>query len=392
MLLPISDEKPSDPGMAWASKLLIAVNVAVWFVTGFAVDLPREGLGGIPQDVALQWGFVPASPSLATAFTAMFLHADLMHLAGNMWFLYLFSDNVELRMGGGKFLVCYLLAGLGGTMGHALFFPDSAIPSIGASGAIYGVMGMYFFLFPYNRVRFLYFFFFIGTFYTSALFAIGYFFITEAVIGYFTAHAGIGTGVGHLAHAGGFVVGFILVQGLTAWGFVRDDGWTLFAWLKGKRRPAAAPDDHHDGAPAGPGSAYVRPEPAKAEVVAALVNAERMEEARRLWRREAFSDHALVLPPREQLELALYLDKSGDGGSARDAYERIIKHYSGQQPFEAEAHLALAGMLLAQIRGTGERGDLGEIARHLRLAISQHPVPARRGLAEQWLAAVDNLA
>jgi hypothetical protein len=173
---------------------------------------------------------------------------------------------------------------------------------------------------------------------------------------------------------------------------VRDDGWTLFAWLKGKRRPAAASVNFDDGSPEVTGSANVRPEPAKGNVIAALVNAERMEDARRLWRREAFNDHTLILPPRELLELALYMDKSGDGSSARDAYERIIASYSGQQPFEAEAHLALAGMLLSKLKDTGDRKDQGVIVRHLQMAISQHPVPARRGLAEQWLAAVENMA
>jgi len=389
MLLPISDEAPRDAGRAWLTRLLIAVNVALWLVVNVGSPAPRGGFGQIPQALAETWGFVPAMPSALTAFTCMFLHGDLMHLLGNMWFLWIFGDNVELRMGSCKYLVCYLLAGLGGSLGHYAFFPDSTVPSIGASGAIYGVMGMYLFLFPYNRVRFFYFFIlFAGTFKLSALWAIGYFFITEALLGLVSAHARVQSGVGHLAHAGGFVFGFFFAQLLTLSGLVRNDGWTFGNWLRGKERPR----ETEGGGSAPAGRTYVEPEPAAAEVLHALVREERMEEARRLWRRTAFDDHGLILPPREQLELALYLDRAGDVSSALDAYKRIITHYPGVQPFEAEAHLALAGMLLSEIRARGAPGDMREIAAHLRQAVGQHPVPARRDLAQRWLSAIENPA
>lgn len=390
MFLPYRDEAPRDPGSAWVTKLLIAINVIVWFVTAVADD--ASGVLGVPSDAAiLRWAYIPKYPSLVTALTCMFMHGSFLHIAGNMWFLYLFGDNVELRMGHIKYFCCYMLAGLGGTFLHTVFFPDSDIPTLGASGAIYGVMGMYLYLFPFNRVRFFYFLLlFVGTTQVSALFAIGFFFVTEALMSYLSAYGNMQSDVGHFAHAGGFVVGFVCVQGLTAWGFIPNDGWTIGAWLRGKRRPATAPSAPDSAAYAPDGRTYVEPEPDPSALLTALIRAERMEEARRMWRREAFDNHRLTLPVREMLALALYLDRSGDGSAARDAYERVIATYPGQQPYEAEAHLALAGMLLSGARSTGDRGDLSAISEHLRQAIEQHPIPARKELAQRWLSAVQN--
>ncbi|MCW8132080.1 MAG: rhomboid family intramembrane serine protease [Planctomycetota bacterium] len=388
MFLPISDEAPRDPGTPWITRFLIFLNLAVWISVNVAQAAP-DAVGVIPDEIALKWGFVPAHADFASALSSMFLHANLLHLVGNLWFLYLFGDNVELRMGNAAYLACYLLSGLGGTFLHWVFFANSQVPAIGASGAIYGVMGMYFYLFPYNRVRFMYFFiFFLGTVYVSALFAIGYFFLTEAMMGYLSAAKGMESGVGHFAHAGGFVVGFAAAQALTAWGLVRDDGWTIVSWLRGRRRDYRPPAEHPSVA--ANGRTYVEPEPASADLLLALVRAERMEEARRVWRREAFDDHGLVLPAREMLALALFLDKSGDATSAKDAYERIIAAYPGQQPYEAEAHLALAGMMLSEYRSTGQADDMEYIVGHLRKAIDQHPIPARREIAQRWLDAVEN--
>lgn len=389
MFLPISDEAPRDPGTPWITRFLIVLNIAIGFVTSVSHGPSPRGFGVIPDEIALQWGFVPAQPDISSAFSCMFLHGDMLHLLGNIWFLYLFGDNVELRLGNVGYLVCYLLSGLGGTFLHWCFFPTSQVPVIGASGAIYGVMGMYFFLFPFNRVRFLYFFLILlGTVYVSALFAIGYFFLTEALMSYLSAYQQMEGGVGHFAHAGGFVVGFVAAQSLMAWGIVRDDGWTIVSWLRGRKR--VFPTETEPEPVNVNGRTYVEPEPDKSDLLVALIRAERMEEARRIWRRESFDDHALLLPVREMLALALYLDKSGDGSAAKDAYERIISAYPGQQPYEAEAHLALAGMMLADHRSTGSMENIESVVGHLKQAIEQHPIPARREIAQRWLDAARN--
>lgn len=226
-MLPISDDGPKDPGWPWMTWLLVAVNTGLFVSKGLDPHYPQ---------LVEQWGFVPAHPTLQTALSSMFLHADWMHLAGNMWFLFVFGDNVELRLGPLTYLACYLLAGLGGDASHYAFFPHSPVPSIGASGAIFGIMGMYFYLFPFNRVKFLYFFFIlIGTFRLAAVWAIGYFFLVESLYGYVSSQKHIETGVGHLAHAGGFLAGLVLANALCAFGVVKDDGRTLGSWLAGRR-------------------------------------------------------------------------------------------------------------------------------------------------------------
>src|ERR1041385_5340232 len=104
------------------------------------------------------WGMIPArlthEPATAwiTIFTAIFLHGSWLHLLGNMWFLYIFGDNVEGRMGHPGYVLFYLLCGVGAALSQTLFFPHSTIPMVGASGAIAGVLGAYFLLFPHARV------------------------------------------------------------------------------------------------------------------------------------------------------------------------------------------------------------------------------------------------
>lgn len=147
-----------------------------------------------------EYGFVPASFSALTVLTSMFLHGGFMHLLGNMWFLYLFGDNVENRCEPFKYLIAYLLRGVAGCFSHLFFFPDSTIPSIGASGAIFGVLGVYLFLFPANRVRIVYLIIlFGGRIAVPALWVIGLWFAMELFYSRLQTVAGVESGIGHLA-------------------------------------------------------------------------------------------------------------------------------------------------------------------------------------------------
>lgn len=101
-----------------------------------------------PHAIFLQYGFIPAEPHLRTLFTSMFIHAGIWHLVGNMWFLWMFGKEVENSLGPWLFTLIYLLSGLGGCWLHFLFNPTAAIPLGGASGAISGVVGIFFILFP----------------------------------------------------------------------------------------------------------------------------------------------------------------------------------------------------------------------------------------------------
>ena len=150
-----------------------------------------------------------------TVFTAMFMHGGLLHLGGNMLFLWIFGNNVEDSMGPVKFVIFYLLGGLAATGGQLLIGPDSTVPNIGASGAIAAVLGGYILLFPKARVVtiiFIVFFFTIVE--LPALVILGFWFIQQALFGYFDLASGAarGGGVAYFAHIGGFVFGLLAIK------------------------------------------------------------------------------------------------------------------------------------------------------------------------------------
>jgi membrane associated rhomboid family serine protease len=149
-----------------------------------------------------------------TVFTAMFMHGGLLHLGGNMLFLWIFGNNVEDSMGPVKFIVFYLLAGLAATAGQVLIGPDAKVPNIGASGAIAGVLAGYLVLVPRARVVtiiFIVFFFTIVE--LPAIFFLGIWFVQQLLFGYFDLNSGgAAGGVAYFAHIGGFVFGLAAIK------------------------------------------------------------------------------------------------------------------------------------------------------------------------------------
>ena len=147
-----------------------------------------------------------------TLFTSMFLHSGWMHFLSNMWILFIFGDNVEDRMGPIGFLAFYLLSGLAAGVLQFFVFPNSPIPTLGASGAIAGVMGAYLVLFPQARVVTLVIFFFITTVDIPAILFLGIWFITQFFSGVTSLGQMAVGGVAWWAHIGGFVFGFLAVR------------------------------------------------------------------------------------------------------------------------------------------------------------------------------------
>jgi membrane associated rhomboid family serine protease len=143
-MLPLRDVIPSRT-TPYVTLGLIVLNTFVWL---YELLLPRESLG----DLLTLFGVVPADFSPATLLTSTFLHGSWSHVIGNMWYLWIFGDNVEDRLGHARFLGFYLLCGAGAALGHVGMSPESLLPTIGASGAIAGVMGAYFVLYPRSRV------------------------------------------------------------------------------------------------------------------------------------------------------------------------------------------------------------------------------------------------
>lgn len=161
------------------------------------------------------YGMVPAEFSWATATTSMFLHGGLLHLGGNMLFLWIFGDNVEDRMGHGRYLAFYVLCGLLAALAHAVSEPGSRVPTVGASGAVAGVMGAYFVLYPQSRIlTLLPIFIFWQLIEVRAIVFLGLWFALQFVSGVGSLLAvrphGVG-GIAFWAHVAGFAAGAALV-------------------------------------------------------------------------------------------------------------------------------------------------------------------------------------
>jgi len=233
MILPIGDA-PNTPGGNPVTSLLIAINVAVYVF----LSLPLEGRRPDPRTPAFaeyvkvmtqatggrvdpwalaeqassydlfvfEHGYRPAAARVTDLFVSMFLHGGFMHLAGNMLFLWIYGDNVERRLGSGRYLFWYLATGAAATLFHAAFDSGSNIPLVGASGAISGVLGFYFVWFPRNQVRLLFLLppFLMNVFEVPARIVLGIYLIADNLLPFIFAAGG---GVAHGAHIGGFVAG-----------------------------------------------------------------------------------------------------------------------------------------------------------------------------------------
>jgi rhomboid family protein len=202
-MIPLRDIIPSRTTPV-VTITLIAINVLV-----FVYEL---SLGRAVDAFTLYWGLVPAAFSWVTVFTSMFLHGGLMHVAGNMLYLWIFGDNVEDRMGHGRYLVFYILCGVAAALAQTITVPDSVVPMVGASGAIAGVMGAYFVLYPRSRiVTLIPIFFFIQIVEVPAIFFLGIWFLMQFVNGVgsivSTGAGGLAGGIAFWAHVAGFVAG-----------------------------------------------------------------------------------------------------------------------------------------------------------------------------------------
>ncbi len=216
-MFPLRDDNPTST-FPLVTVALIVVNTLVFL---YQVSLgPRMGqmfiyqFGAIPS-VVIGTESLPARlvavPPVFSLFTSMFLHGGWMHLIGNMWYLWIFGDNIEEAMGRFRFLLFYLVAGIVASISHVLSNVSSTIPSIGASGAISGVLGAYLLLYPRARVLTLIFLgFFIRMIYIPAGFVLGFWFVLQLLSGSMSQGQDAG-GVAFWAHIGGFIAGMLLV-------------------------------------------------------------------------------------------------------------------------------------------------------------------------------------
>jgi membrane associated rhomboid family serine protease len=215
MFIPIKDLNPHRTSPV-VNTLLILTNVIV-FLYQASLSARQEHVfefayGTIPNHVRLALsGHGNFETALVPIFTSMFLHGGLLHIAGNMLFLWIFGDNVEDYFGHFPYLLFYLACGIGSGFAHVLFNLHSTLPAVGASGAISGVMGAYIILYPRAQVLTLVFIFFIPI---PAFIILGYWFLLQFLAGVSTVGAAATGGVAVWAHVGGFLMG-MLVTGLS---------------------------------------------------------------------------------------------------------------------------------------------------------------------------------
>jgi membrane associated rhomboid family serine protease len=205
MLLPLHDSQRSTTAPVVTSAL-IALNVFV-FLFQFSLD-PFSA-----NEFVFAFGFVPDHFTLISILTSLFLHSGWMHLISNMVFLWIFGDNIEDVLGHGKFLLFYLLCGVAAALAQYLINPDSRVPQIGASGAIFGVMGAYLVKFPHSRILTIGWFIILFSFELPAWLLLVYFIALQFL-------SGVGSisdvmsqrgGVAYFAHIGGFAAGMLLI-------------------------------------------------------------------------------------------------------------------------------------------------------------------------------------
>jgi len=205
-MIPLRDDQPSY-SFPFVTLAIIVVNVLVFL---FEFSMPARSLNLF----IMRHGVVPDRLELIDLVTSMFLHGGWLHLIGNMWFLWIYGDNVEDELGHGKFVLFYLLCGIAAGLVHILVNPYSNVPTVGASGAIAGVMGAYVVKFPKARIVTLVpIFIFLTTMEIPAYVMLLYWFAIQffsgiGSIGYSNISGG---GVAWFAHVGGFVAGAALV-------------------------------------------------------------------------------------------------------------------------------------------------------------------------------------
>jgi membrane associated rhomboid family serine protease len=206
-MIPLRDVIPSRT-VPFIKVSILVLNSAAFL---FELSLPEPVL----ERFLTVYGIVPARFSLLAVGTSMFLHGGWLHFLGNMLYLWIFGDNVEDRLGHGRFLLFYLICGAAAGMAHVWMYPASQLPTIGASGAIAGVMGAYFVLFPHSRVLALVpLFVFWQVIEVPAIFFLGLWFVMQffSGVGSLAADAGVESGgVAFWAHVAGFVVGLAAV-------------------------------------------------------------------------------------------------------------------------------------------------------------------------------------
>jgi membrane associated rhomboid family serine protease len=351
LLLPLSDA-PNPGGRPYVTYGLIAANILVYILVSLPlgaqppdpaspafqayVEMVREQLpSGMSLRAALantsayeiyvfEHGYKPAAPQVADLLYSLFLHGGFLHLFGNMLFLWIYGDNVEYRLGRVAYLLWYLGTGIAATLFFSLFALDSAVPLVGASGAISGVLGFYFLWFPRNTVRMFVFLFpfFMNVVAVPSRIVLGVYLLIDNVLPFLVSTGG-GGGVAHGAHIGGFLAGL------------------AGAWLIDRRGTASGR--------AGYASDVVLDEAPTAAVEGAVGQGD-MARAATAYFALPPEQARKALRPDESIALGDWLAAGGHGEAALVVYRRHLRDY----PSHTTAAAAHVGAGLVQLEQLGQ--------------------------------------
>jgi membrane associated rhomboid family serine protease len=388
LFFPVGDS-PNPPGTPWVTYALIAVNVVVYLALfplslqapslenpelllylqtiaeerGLHLGEVRQLAGQVSKYdlVVFRHGFRPAAPSGLDILSSMFLHGGLFHLLGNMLFLWIYGDNVEHRLGRLGFLVTYLGTGTAAAVGDGLIRMGSNIPSVGASGAISGVLGLYFLWFPKNRVRVWIFLFpfFANIVEMPARFVLGFYVVAQNILPMLLS-AGRSGGVAFGAHIGGFVAGVAAAFLVDRLSLVRPERDV-------RHRPAEAPG------PDGTVGAFRK-----------ALDGGRWELAAEWFFGTPHSATRRDVRASEKVRLGDELARHGHPHAALAAYQRCLADHSAD-PARVAAHLGAARVLM------GALGNPTGAYQHLYAALEEHPSVDEESQARVLLADLTRL-
>jgi membrane associated rhomboid family serine protease len=379
VFVPVGDS-PNPLGTPWVNYGLIATNIAVYVLLlplsrepadpsnpalhEYVQAIARERHLSPPEEDALtrqvsrydlvvfDYGVRPAHLSLVDLFTAMFLHGGFLHLAGNMLFLWIYGDNVEFRLGRFGYVLAYLATGVAAGLGDVALRSGSAIPSIGASGAISGVLGLYFIWFPRNAIRVWVFLMplFAQAIELPARIVLGVYLLLDNILPLIMTAADGGVSYG--AHIGGFAAGCAAAVALDRLSLARPERDV---------RPA-----HGAGAPA-------------QEFRAALA-AQRWQEAAEWFFNNPHSVTRRGVDAVEKIGLGEQLEQAAHPRAALAMFQRALADHPGG-PGRARAHLGAARVLMNDLHIPAAAYQ------HLNAALEEDPEPrdtaAARALLQQ---------
>lgn len=213
-MIPLKDENPTQR-VPYVLYAIVALNVVIFLYNGtLRADFlnPLAGYMLVPREVVtgVDIGVRTVIPLWMTIFTSMFMHANILHIGGNMLYLWIFGNNIEDVLGHFKFLMFYLLSGVGAAVLHIITAPMSIVPTVGASGAIAGVLGAYFYLFPRARIiSLVFFFYYVELVALPASLVLGLWIAIQVVSSLIAPSEG--GGIAYTAHVGGFLTGLLLI-------------------------------------------------------------------------------------------------------------------------------------------------------------------------------------